>query len=56
VAIGHALAAYTTGVADQAGDADICVLEADITDMAGRDITDVGVRSTWVGGRCVHRA
>jgi predicted amidohydrolase YtcJ len=67
VAIDHALAAYTTGVADQAGDADagllepgaradICVLEADITDMAGRDITDVGVRSTWVGGRCVHRA
>ncbi|MDY7102268.1 MAG: amidohydrolase [Actinomycetota bacterium] len=66
VAIADALAAYTSGVAVQAGDhdagrlepgerADVCVLEADITALSGREIADVAVRSTWVGGNDVYR-
>jgi hypothetical protein len=67
VPIAQALRAYSAGTAFQAYDdragelsvgrrADFCVLDADITQMAGREISDVGVRQTWVAGRLVHDA
>jgi predicted amidohydrolase YtcJ len=59
--IAQALAAYTSGSAYQAFDddsgtlevgqrADFCVLETDITAMAGREIGDVAVVHTYLGG------
>lgn len=67
VPIAQALRAYSSGTAYQAFDdcagtlsighrADFCVLDADITQMAGREISDVQVRQTWIGGRLVHDA
>lgn len=61
VPIAQALAAYTAGTAYQAFDhragtlavgaaADFCVLEKDITTMSGREIADVGVVQTYLGG------
>jgi predicted amidohydrolase YtcJ len=62
----QALRAYTLGSAYQAFDddagrlcagqrADLCVLGADITAMAGLEISEVPVEETWVSGRAVHR-
>ena len=63
--IAQALAAYTAGSAYQAFDddagtlevgrrADFCVLETDITALSGREIGDVSVVRTYLGG--VHAA
>jgi predicted amidohydrolase YtcJ len=62
IPIAEALRAYTAGTAYQAFDdsagmlavgspADFCVLDDDITTMAGREIGDVAVRETWVRGQ-----
>lgn len=67
VPIGQALAAYTQGSAHQAFEegmagrlaagqrADLCLLDRDITAMAGTEIAGVDVVATWVGGVEVHR-
>jgi predicted amidohydrolase YtcJ len=64
--ITQALAAYTAGTAYQGFEddmggviaegrrADLCVLSADISAMAGREVADVAVTGTWTGGREVH--
>lgn len=60
-----ALKAYTTGSAyqafeDNAGQlevgqpADFCALEADITAMAGNEVSEVGILGTWLGGKLVY--
>jgi predicted amidohydrolase YtcJ len=65
--IAQALAAYTSGSAYQAFDdaagtlavgapADFCVLEKDITSMSGREIADVAVVQTYLGGLRAGRA
>lgn len=59
--VAQALAAYTSGTAYQAFDddagtlevgqrADFCVLETDITAVSGREIADVAVVRTYLGG------
>ena len=67
VPIHQAIAAYTTGTAHQAFEADqrgairpgakadVVLLGADITAMAGREVSDVDVEGTWVEGRAVYR-
>jgi predicted amidohydrolase YtcJ len=36
--------------------ADLCALSADISAIAGREVSDVEVTGTWTGGREVHAA
>ncbi len=66
--IEQALAAYTAGTAyqgfeDETGGAivvgkraDLCALSADISAIAGREVSEVAVTGTWTGGREVHAA
>ena len=66
--IAEALAAYTAGTAyqgfeDETGGAivvgkraDLCALSADISAIAGREVSDVEVTGTWTAGREVHAA
>jgi predicted amidohydrolase YtcJ len=64
----QALAAYTSGTAyqgfeDETGGAivvgrraDLCALSADISAIAGREVSEVEVTGTWTAGREVHAA
>jgi predicted amidohydrolase YtcJ len=66
--IEQALAAYTSGTAyqgfedDMGGSivvgkrADLCALSADISAIAGGEVSDVEVTGAWTGGREVHAA
>ena len=68
VPIHEAIAAYTSGSAYQAFDdhdrgslapgraADLCLLDTDITAVAGRDVSGAQVVGTWLDGVEVFRA
>jgi predicted amidohydrolase YtcJ len=67
ITLDQALTAYTAGTANQAGDeadcgviavgqrADLVVTAQDVLQVPARELGDVAVTGTWLGGRRVHR-